>query len=128
VPKNSQPGEVGYMIGNIKITSNIKIGDTVTLQNTPLQSPSRIQAHLSRVCGFIRLMPEISNTPDALGNMRAESLICSCESIPECFRNIRHQSDKSLQNDGRDELESGRLLERGFLQSDGIANLDIEVI
>lgn len=30
-----RPGEVGYMIANIKITSDVKIGDTITLQKYP---------------------------------------------------------------------------------------------
>ena len=30
-----RPGEVGYMIANIKITSDVKIGDTITLQKQP---------------------------------------------------------------------------------------------
>jgi len=29
------PGEVGYMIANIKVTSDVKIGDTITLQKYP---------------------------------------------------------------------------------------------
>lgn len=32
-----QPGEVGYMIANIKKTSDVKIGDTITLQKQPAQ-------------------------------------------------------------------------------------------
>jgi len=34
-----QPGEVGYMIGNIKNTSDVKIGDTITLQKYPAKEP-----------------------------------------------------------------------------------------
>lgn len=30
-----RPGEVGYMIANIKVTSDVKIGDTITLQRHP---------------------------------------------------------------------------------------------
>lgn len=33
-----RPGEVGYLIANIKATSDIKIGDTVTLQKQPAQT------------------------------------------------------------------------------------------
>ncbi len=34
-----KPGEVGYMIANIKNTSDVKIGDTITLQKHPAQEP-----------------------------------------------------------------------------------------
>lgn len=33
------PGEVGYMIANIKKTSDVKIGDTITLQKYPAAEP-----------------------------------------------------------------------------------------
>jgi len=33
------PGEVGYMIANIKNTSDVKIGDTLTLQKKPASEP-----------------------------------------------------------------------------------------
>lgn len=33
------PGEVGYMIANIKVTSDVKIGDTITLQKYPAPEP-----------------------------------------------------------------------------------------
>ena len=32
-----RPGEVGYIVANIKITSDVKIGDTITLQKNPAQ-------------------------------------------------------------------------------------------
>ena len=32
-----RPGEVGYMIANIKVTSDVKIGDTITLQKYPAE-------------------------------------------------------------------------------------------
>jgi GTP-binding protein LepA len=32
-----RPGEVGYIIANIKITSDVKIGDTITLQRYPVK-------------------------------------------------------------------------------------------
>jgi len=34
-----RPGEVGYLIGNIKNTSDVKIGDTITLQKYPADKP-----------------------------------------------------------------------------------------
>lgn len=34
-----QPGEVGYMIANIKKTSDVKIGDTITLHKHPAKEP-----------------------------------------------------------------------------------------
>lgn len=34
-----RPGEVGYMIANIKITADVKIGDTITLQKYPAEEP-----------------------------------------------------------------------------------------
>lgn len=34
-----RPGEVGYMIANLKNTSDIKIGDTITLQKYPAADP-----------------------------------------------------------------------------------------
>lgn len=33
------PGEVGYMIANIKNTADVKIGDTITLQRYPAEEP-----------------------------------------------------------------------------------------
>lgn len=33
------PGEVGYIIANIKVTSDVKIGDTITLQKHSAQEP-----------------------------------------------------------------------------------------
>lgn len=32
-----RPGEVGYIVANIKVTSDVKIGDTITLQKYPAQ-------------------------------------------------------------------------------------------
>lgn len=34
-----RPGEVGYMIANIKKTSDVKIGDTITMQKHPAEEP-----------------------------------------------------------------------------------------
>ncbi|MEM1282472.1 MAG: translation elongation factor 4 [Chlamydiota bacterium] len=34
-----KPGEVGYLIGNIKNTSDVKIGDTITLHKHPASEP-----------------------------------------------------------------------------------------
>lgn len=34
-----RPGEVGYMIANIKVTSDVKIGDTITTQKSSAQEP-----------------------------------------------------------------------------------------
>ena len=34
-----QAGEVGYLIGNIKNTSDVKIGDTITLYKSPVKDP-----------------------------------------------------------------------------------------
>lgn len=34
-----RPGEVGYMIANIKVTSDVKIGDTITLHKKPAAEP-----------------------------------------------------------------------------------------
>ena len=34
-----RPGEVGYMIANIKNTADVKIGDTITLQKYPAKEP-----------------------------------------------------------------------------------------
>lgn len=34
-----KPGEVGYIIANIKNSSDVKIGDTITLQKKPAQDP-----------------------------------------------------------------------------------------
>lgn len=33
------PGEVGYMMATIKTTSDVKIGDTITLQKDPVETP-----------------------------------------------------------------------------------------
>ncbi len=34
-----RPGEVGYIVANIKITADVKIGDTLTLQKYPAKEP-----------------------------------------------------------------------------------------
>lgn len=34
-----RPGEVGYMIANIKVPSDVKIGDTITFQKNPAEEP-----------------------------------------------------------------------------------------
>lgn len=44
------PGEVGYMIANIKITSDVKIGDTITLQKKPA---------MEALPGFRQILPVV---------------------------------------------------------------------
>lgn len=34
-----RPGEVGYLLANIKVTSDVKIGDTITLAKKPAEQP-----------------------------------------------------------------------------------------
>ena len=34
-----RPGEVGYIVANIKLTADVKIGDTITLQKYPAKEP-----------------------------------------------------------------------------------------
>lgn len=45
-----KPGEVGYLVGNIKNTKDVKIGDTITLKNTPCKNP---------LPGFKNIMPVV---------------------------------------------------------------------
>ena len=44
-----RPGEVGYMIANIKNPSDVKIGDTITLQKYPAQEPLPGFKHITPV-------------------------------------------------------------------------------
>ncbi len=56
-----RPGEVGYMIANIKKTTDVKIGDTITSSKYPAQEPLPGFKHITPVvfAGIIRSIPPI---------------------------------------------------------------------
>ncbi len=57
-----RPGEVGYMVANIKNTADVKIGDTITLQKNPAQEALAwlSLSPLWFLQGSIRSIPPIS--------------------------------------------------------------------
>ena len=60
-----RPGEVGYMIANIKNTSDVKIGDTITFQKYPAQEPlPGFKHHFT--CVFAGIYPIDSTDFEAL--------------------------------------------------------------
>lgn len=68
-----RPGEVGYMIANIKITSDVKSGDTVTLQKYP--APEALPGfRLIRPVVFAGIYPidatDFEGLRDALGKLQ----------------------------------------------------------
>lgn len=60
-----RPGEVGYMIANIKKTSDVKVGDTITLQKYPAEEPLPGFRHISPVV-FAGIYPIDSTDFEAL--------------------------------------------------------------
>lgn len=60
-----RPGEVGYMIANIKKTSDVKIGDTITSQKFPAPDPLPGFRHISPVV-FAGIYPIDSTDFEAL--------------------------------------------------------------
>ncbi len=60
-----RPGEVGYMIANIKNSADVKIGDTITLQRKPAQEPLPGFRHISPVV-FAGIYPIDSTDFEAL--------------------------------------------------------------
>lgn len=60
-----RPGEVGYMIANIKKTSDVKVGDTITLQKYPAAEPLPGFRHISPVV-FAGIYPIDSSDFEAL--------------------------------------------------------------
>ncbi len=59
------PGEVGYMVANIKITSDVKIGDTITLHRYPAPLPLPGFKNINPVV-FAGIYPIDSNDFEAL--------------------------------------------------------------
>jgi GTP-binding protein LepA len=59
------PGEVGYMIANIKITADVKVGDTITLHRDPASEPLPGFKNISPVV-FAGIYPIDTNDFEAL--------------------------------------------------------------
>jgi GTP-binding protein LepA len=68
-----EPGEVGYMIANIKAPADVKIGDTITLQKYPAKEPLPGFRIISPVV-FAGIYPidssDFENLRDALGKLQ----------------------------------------------------------
>jgi len=68
-----RPGEVGYMIANIKITSDVKIGDTITLKSKPALEPLPGFRHITPVV-YAGIYPidssDFESLRDALGKLQ----------------------------------------------------------
>ncbi|MEI8365884.1 MAG: translation elongation factor 4 [Parachlamydiaceae bacterium] len=68
-----RPGEVGYIIANIKTTSDVKIGDTITLQKKMAKEPLQGFRHISPVV-FAGIYPidstDFEALRDALGRLQ----------------------------------------------------------
>lgn len=60
-----KPGEVGYLIANIKKTSDVKIGDTITSARKPISSPLPGFKHITPVV-FAGIYPVDSSDFEAL--------------------------------------------------------------
>lgn len=67
-----QDGEVGYIIANIKVSSDVKIGDTITLQKKPAKEPLPGFKHITPVV-FAGIYPidssDFEGLRDALGKL-----------------------------------------------------------
>jgi GTP-binding protein LepA len=68
-----RPGEVGYMIANIKVTSDVKIGDTITTQKKPSLEPLPGFKHITPVV-YAGIYPidsgDFEALRDALGKLQ----------------------------------------------------------
>lgn len=68
-----RPGEVGYMIANIKLTSDVKIGDTLTSQKKPALEPLPGFRHITPVV-YAAIYPidatDFEALRDALGKLQ----------------------------------------------------------
>lgn len=68
-----QPGEVGYLIANIKTISDVKVGDTITLQKQPADAPLPGFKHITPVV-FAGIYPidttDFEALRDALGKLQ----------------------------------------------------------
>jgi GTP-binding protein LepA len=68
-----RPGEVGYLIANIKNSSDVKIGDTITLHRKPAQEPLAGFKHITPVV-YAGIYPidstDFEALKDALGKLQ----------------------------------------------------------